>query len=147
MRDYMKSKAFHQHMRLSLAPKMQELGWELQSGNICAFKRSRWSIWFQISKNSNGLTGGRFTINFNTSRLLVRLNKSDRAIGKALEKHLIARLPKPDPAKDFDVEVLGENGEKMPKKFSDLMQPDLDQWGRPRLSYHLTFLMIGLQTC
>ncbi|ANL49502.1 hypothetical protein AMC87_PB00178 (plasmid) [Rhizobium phaseoli] len=116
MRDYVKSKDFHRHMRSLLVARFQELGWQSQAAGKCSFVQGRRVFWLQVSQYSNSLTGGKFTLNLSEgvggaagdTRILRHLDEADRAIGKALEEHIIARLPRPDP--DPDVEVVGDDG-------------------------------------
>ncbi|MDR9782790.1 hypothetical protein [Rhizobium redzepovicii] len=134
MRDYVKSAGFHRHMRLLLASKFQELGWELQTGK-CSFARGKRVFWLQISQSSNSLIGGKFTLNVSEgsgaagdTRILRHLNEADRAIGKALEEHIIARRPRPDP--DPDIEVVGDGGPLL-LKLGDLAKANPRQWDGP----------------
>lgn len=115
MRDYLKSKDFHRHMRSLLAPKFRELGWETQAAGKCSFARGGRACWLQVSQYSNAVMGAKFTINLTEgtgsagdTRILRRLDETDRAVGQALEEQIIARLPRPDP--DPEIEVVGDNG-------------------------------------
>ena len=135
MRDYVRSKEFHRHMRVLLASRFQELGWEPQTGR-CSFARGRTVFWLQVSQYSNSLIGGKFTLNLSEgvgaagdTRILRHLNEADRAIGKALEEHIIARLPRPDP--DPEVEVVGDDGGTVLVKVGDLAKANPRQWDGP----------------
>ncbi|ARM91731.1 hypothetical protein RHEC894_PD00226 (plasmid) [Rhizobium sp. CIAT894] len=132
MCDYLKSREFHRHMRLLLAP---EHGWEPQPGK-CSFIRGKRAFWLQVSQYSNSLVGGKFTLNMTEdsgpagdTRILSRLTEADRAIGKALEEQIIARLPRPDP--DPEIEVVGENGGTVLVKLGDLARANPRQWDGP----------------
>lgn len=136
MRDYVKSQAFHRHMRSLLALKFQELGWESQTAGKCSFVRGRRVCWLQISQHSNSVMGAKFTINMSQgsgpagdTRILPRLNEADRAIGKALEEHIIARLPRPDP--DPEIEIVGDNGRPVLVKLGSLVRANPRQWDAP----------------
>ncbi|MDF9820628.1 hypothetical protein M2308_003411 [Rhizobium leguminosarum] len=133
MRDYLKSKDFHRHMRSLLASGFQELGWESQLGGKCSFARGGRVCWLQVSQYSNSVLGAKFTINMTESsgpagdtRILYRLDKADRAIGKALEEHIIAHLPRPDP--DPEIEVVGDNGQPVLVRLGDLVRANPRQW-------------------
>ena len=135
MRDYVKSQNFHRHMRSLLASRFEELGWTSQKGK-CSFVRGGKVFWLQVSQYSNSLTGGKFTLNITEGsgsasdmRILRRLNDADRSTGKALEEHIIARLPRPDP--DPDIEVVGENGGTVLVKLGDLAKANPRQWDGP----------------
>ncbi|MGZ2486887.1 hypothetical protein ACVITL_005472 [Rhizobium pisi] len=135
MRDYVKSRDFHRHMRSLLASRFQELGWKSQTGK-CSFARGRRVCWLQISQHSNSVLGSKFTINMTQgsgpagdTRILRRLNEEDRAIGKDLEERIIARLPRPDP--DPEVEVVGEDGGTLLVKLGDLVRANPKQWDAP----------------
>ncbi|MDO3431977.1 hypothetical protein QWJ46_04710 [Rhizobium sp. CBN3] len=135
MRDYVKSKDFHRHMRSLLTPRLQELGWKSQAGK-CSFARGERVCWLQVSQSSNSLIGAKFTINLTetsgpagNTRILPRLNEADRAIGKALEEHIIARLPRPDP--DPEIEVVGDNGQPVLVKLGDIARANPRQWDGP----------------
>lgn len=135
MRDYLKSRDFHRHMRSLLAPRFQELGWEPQAGK-CSFVRGGRVCWLQVSQYSNSVMGAKFTINMtegsgsaSDTRILHRLDETDRAVGKALEERLIARLPRPDP--DPEVEVVGDNGQTVSVKLGDLARANPRQWEGP----------------
>ncbi|MDR9772709.1 hypothetical protein RJJ65_08570 [Rhizobium hidalgonense] len=136
MRDYVKSKDFHRHMRSRLAPRFQELGWESQTAGKCSFARGARVFWLQVSQYSNSVMGARFTINMSEgsgptsdTRILFRLNEADRAIGKALEESIIARLRRPDP--DPEIEVVGDNGGTVLVKLGDLPRANSRQWVGP----------------
>ncbi|OWV70379.1 hypothetical protein ATY77_16545 [Rhizobium sp. R634] len=136
MRDYVKSKDFHRHMRSLLASRFQELGWESQATGKCSFVLGRRVFWLQISQYSNSVTGAKFTINMtegagaaSDTRILRQLDDSDRAAGKALEELIISRLPRPDP--DPDVEVVGDHGETVLVKLGDLAKANPRQWDGP----------------
>lgn len=136
MRDYLKSKDFHRHMRSLLASRFQELGWESQATGKCSFVRGGRVFWLQISQYSNSVTGAKFTINMtegsggaSDTRILRQLDDADRAAGKALEERIIARLPRPDP--DPDVEVVGDHGETVMVKLGDLAKANPRQWDGP----------------
>ncbi|RUM27152.1 hypothetical protein EFQ99_02840 [Rhizobium vallis] len=135
MRDYLKSRDFHRHMRSLLAPRFQELGWEPQTGK-CSFVRGGRVVWLQVSQYSNSVMGAKFTINMTEGsgsasdiRILHRLEETDRAVGKALEERIIARLPRPDP--DPEVEVVGDNGQMVSVKLGDLTRANPRQWEGP----------------
>ncbi|ANK94669.1 MULTISPECIES: hypothetical protein [Rhizobium] len=136
MRDYVKSKDFHRHMRSLLVARFQELGWQSQAAGKCSFVQGRRVFWLQVSQYSNSLTGGKFTLNLSEgvgaagdTRILRHLDETDRAIGKALEEHIIARLPRPDP--DPDVEVVGDDGGPVLVKLGDLAKANPRQWDGP----------------
>ena len=136
MRDYVKSKDFHRHMRSLLASRFQELGWESQAAGKCSFVRGKRVFWLQISQYSNSVTGAKFTVNMtegsgaaSDTRILRQLDDADRAAGKALEESIIARLPRPDP--DPDIEVVGENGGTVLVKLGDLAKANPRQWDGP----------------
>ncbi|ULJ81332.1 hypothetical protein MF410_24985 (plasmid) [Rhizobium sp. C104] len=57
------------------------------------------------------------------------MNDTDRAIGKALEEHIIARRPRPDP--DPDIEVVGDDGGRILIKLGDLAKANPRQWVGP----------------
>ncbi|MGY5776474.1 hypothetical protein [Rhizobium sp. LEGMi135b] len=133
MRDHLKNRDFHRQMHSLLAPRFLELGWKSQGGNKCSFIRGRKIFWLQVSQYSNSLKGARFTINMTEgsgpggdTRVLYWLNETDRAVGRGLEEHIIARLPRPDP--DPEVDVLGDNGGTIRVKLGDLVQPNSKQW-------------------
>ncbi|WHO76295.1 hypothetical protein [Rhizobium sp. BT03] len=135
MRDYVKGQSFHRYMRSLLAWRFQELGWESQPGK-CSFVHGKRIFWLQISQSSNSLMGGKFTLNLTEgsgaagdTRVLRRLNEADRAVGRALEERIIARLPRPDP--DPDIEVVGENGGTVLVKLGDLARANPRQWDGP----------------
>nr|AOO92806.1 hypothetical protein [Rhizobium leguminosarum bv. trifolii] len=136
MRDYLKSRDFHRHMRSLLASRFRELGWESQTAGKCSFARGGRACWLQVSQCSNGIMGAKFTINMTEgpgpagdTRILRRLNEADRGIGKALEESIIARLPRPDP--DPEVEVVGDNGQTILVKLGDLARANPRQWEAP----------------
>ncbi|MBX4974362.1 hypothetical protein HJB73_13035 [Rhizobium lentis] len=136
MRDYLKSKDFHRHMRSLLAPKFRELGWETQAAGKCSFARGGRVCWLQVSQYSNAVIGAKFTINLTEStgsagdtRILRRLDEADRAVGQALEEQIIARLPMPDP--DPEIEVVGDNGGTVLVKLGDLARANMRQWEAP----------------
>lgn len=136
MRDYVKSKDFHRHMRSLLAPGFQELGWESQAAGKCSFTRGGRVCWLQVSQYSNSVMGAKFTINMTegsssagNTRILFRLNEADRAVGRALEEGIIARLPRPDP--DPEIEVVGDNGGTVLVKLGDLPRANSRQWEGP----------------
>ncbi|ANK89315.1 MULTISPECIES: hypothetical protein [Rhizobium] len=136
MRDYVKSKDFHRHMRSLLVARFQELGWQSQAAGKCSFVQGRRVFWLQVSQYSNSLTGGTFSLNLSEgvgaagdTRILRHLDEADRAIGKALEEHIIARLPPPDP--DPDVEVVGDDGGPVLVKLGDLAKANPRQWDGP----------------
>ncbi|MGG7579542.1 hypothetical protein [Rhizobium sp. Nf11,1] len=136
MRDYLKSKDFHRHMRSLLAPKFRALGWESQTAGKCSFARGRRVCWLQVSQYSNSLIGAKFTINMTEGsgsagdiRRLRRLDEADRAFGKALEETIIARLARPDP--DSEIEVVGDNGGTVLVKLGDLARANPRQWEIP----------------
>ncbi|PDT27200.1 hypothetical protein CO660_24245 [Rhizobium sp. L9] len=136
MRDYLKSKDLHRHMRSLLASTFQELGWESQPGGKCSFARGGRHCWLQVSQSSNILIGAKFTINMTErsgsagdTRILHRLDEADRTVGKTLEETIIARLPRPDP--DPEVEVVGDNGQLVLVKLGDLARANSRQWEAP----------------
>ena len=136
MRDYLKSRDFHRHMRLLLASRFRELGWESQNSGKCSFARDGRACWLQVSQYSNSIMGAKFTINMTEgsgpagdTRILRRLNEADRSIGKALEESIIARLPRPDP--DPEIEVLGGSGQTILVKLGDLARANPRQWEAP----------------
>lgn len=136
MRDYLKSRDFHRHMRSLLASRFRELGWEPQPAGKCSFARGGKVCWLQVSQYSNGITGAKFTINMTEgsgsagdTRILRRLDAADRAVGKALEASIIARLPRPDP--DPEIEVVGDNGQTVLVKLGDLARANPRQWDAP----------------
>ncbi|MBX4927007.1 hypothetical protein [Rhizobium binae] len=136
MRDYVKSKDFHRRMRSLLASRFQELGWESQAAGKCSFVRGGRVFWLQVSRYSNGVIGGKFTLNMTEgsgsagdTRILRRLSEADRTVGKALEERIIARLPRPDP--DPEIEVVGDNGGTVLVKLGDLAKANPRQWDGP----------------
>ncbi|EJC71392.1 hypothetical protein Rleg5DRAFT_7250 [Rhizobium leguminosarum bv. viciae WSM1455] len=136
MRDYLKSRDFHRRMRLLLAWRFRELGWESQNSGKCSFTRDGRACWLQVSQYSNSIIGAKFTINMTggsgpagDTRILRRLNEADRSIGKALEESIIARLPRPDP--DPEIEVLGDGGQTILVKLGDLARANPRQWEAP----------------
>ncbi|RUM06404.1 hypothetical protein [Rhizobium chutanense] len=136
MRDHVKSKDFHRHMRSLLASGFQGLGWESQTAGKCSFARGGRVCWLQVSQYSNGIMGAKFTINMTEgsgpagdTRILFRLDEADRTVGKALEASIIARLPRPDP--DPEIEVVGDNGQPVLVKLGDLARANPRQWDAP----------------
>ncbi|GLS18745.1 hypothetical protein GCM10007874_17620 [Labrys miyagiensis] len=126
MREYVKSKEFNKRMRLLLTPKFQKMGWTPKPGNRCVFKRGVREFWLQTSKYNNSLSGGKFTINLGTRRILAHLNENDREIGREVESRLVARWPRPDP--DPEVEVVDENGGRKRMKLGDTIKPNPRSW-------------------
>jgi len=136
MRDYLKSRDFHRHMRSLLAPRFREFGWESENSGRCSFARDGRVCWLQVSQYSNSIMGAKFTINMTEgsgpagdTRILGRLDEADRRIGKALEESIIARLPRPDP--DPEIEVVGVNGQMILVKLGDLARANPRQWEAP----------------
>lgn len=113
-------------MRTLLAPKFKKMGWKPLPGTRCVFKRGVREFWLQTSKYNNEISGGKFTINIGSQRILAELNKSDRDIGREVETRLIGRWPRPDP--DPEIEIVDEDGGRKLVRLGDAIQPTPRLW-------------------